>query len=148
YAADIFILNFDWILTLVIVAWLVIVLAGILRERGVKELPAADVRPARYIGLTALAAFYLVTRYPTFNNPRYVLAALPLFVLVFGMAAVASIPRQWLRSAIMVLTAVLGICSMNATIDPLSRLVFGTFPFGQHRMLHMTSFTDECCGMG
>jgi hypothetical protein len=149
YAADIFVLNFDWVMTLVIVAWLVIVLADILRHRGLKKLPASiDVERARYLGVTALAAFYLVTRYPIFNNLRYLLPAFPVLVLAFGMAAVAAIPAPSIRSAVIVVAAILELCSMNATIDPLSRLAFGTFPFGRHRMLRMTSFTDECCGAG
>ena len=148
YAADILILNFNWVMTLVIVAWLISVLVSILRRKGLKTLPAVDTRTARYTGLATVAAFYLVTRYPTFNNPRYLLAVFPLFVLVFGMAAIAMIRTPRIRYSIIAAAAILELCSMNATIDPLSRLVFGTFRFGQHDMLRMTSFTDECCGMG
>jgi len=34
------------------------------------------------------------------------------------------------------------------TIDPLSRWLFGTFPFGQRDLLELTSITHECCAAG
>jgi hypothetical protein len=44
--------------------------------------------------------------------------------------------------------AALLAASAVRTVDPASRWLWGTFPFGSHRMLDMTSLTGECCGAG
>lgn len=147
YVADLFVLNFAWVMTLAIVAWLVAICVAVFRHRPL-PLPAVERRAGIMTALAALAALYLLTRYPTFNNPRYLLPVYPMIVLAFGAAVVALVRRPALRAGLFVLAALLQLASMSRTIDPLSRFAFGTFRFGDHELLEMTSRTAECCGYG
>jgi hypothetical protein len=148
YITDLFVLNFAWVMTAVIVAWLVAIVALIFKHRPLPLAPTLDRRNVAFLSLTALAITYLLTRYPTFNNPRYLLAAFPLFIVIFGVAAVTMIRVATTRAMVLALTAVLQLASMWQTVDPISRATFGTFPFGNHEILNMTSLTGECCGYG
>ena len=148
YMADIFILNFAWVMTVVVIIWLVAVVAAVLRDRGVPLADRLDRRRTLLFVLVWAAAVYLLTRYPTFNNPRYLLPAFALLVVGFGVAAATVIPRATTRAAVLLLAAALQLASMWHTVDPLSRGIYGTFDFGRHPMLKMTSMSGECCGHG
>jgi hypothetical protein len=147
YAADIFLLNFAWVMTLVIVAWLVRLVTRILTRQPVL-IPVADRRSAFILGIVAPAVYYLVTRYPTYNNVRYLLTFFPLLVLAFGAASVSLVRRHATRWALFAIVAALQLASMWRSADPVSRFMYGTFPFGRHDMLNMTSIRGECCGFG
>jgi hypothetical protein len=148
YVADIFLINFTWVMTLAIAAWLIALTVALSRRRAL-PLPARfDRRDGLFAALAGLAALYLLTRYPTFNNARYLLPAFPVVVLGFGVAASALIRRVELRASVFFVAALLQLASMSRTIDPVSRAAFGTFPFGEHELLAMTSRTQECCGYG
>jgi len=148
YVADIFLINFTWVMTLAIAAWLIAFAAARLRHRPLPLPAALDRRQGLFAALAGLAALYLLTRYPTFNNARYLLPAFPVVVLGFGVAAAALIRRVDLRATAFFVAALLQLASMSRTIDPVSRAAFGTFPFGEHELLAMTSRTQECCGYG
>ena len=148
YITDLFILNFAWVMTAVIVTWLVAIVVFVFKHRPLPVTPVIDRRKAAFIALAALAVTYLLTRYPTFNNPRYLLAAFPLLIVVFGIAAATMIHAATTRATLLALTAVLQLASMWYTVDPVSMATFGTFDFGDHPMLNMTSLTGECCGYG
>ena len=148
YVTDLFVLNFAWLMTVVIAVWLLAISVALLKDRKV-PLPLVVERRAGIITiLVTLAAFYLLTRYPTFNNPRYLMPAYPLVVVAFAAAAAALLKRTWARAGAFVIVTVLQLVSMNRTIDPVSRFAFGTFAFGEHELLTMTSRTGECCGSG
>lgn len=148
YVADLFLLNFAWVMTVVIVAWLIAICVAVFRHRPLPLPALIDRRAGIMVALTTVATLYLLTRYPTFNNPRYLLPAFPMLVVAFGAGAVALIRRPAVRIALFVIAALLQLASMSRTVDPVSRLAFGTFPFGDHELLVMTSRTGECCGYG
>src|SRR5699024_6013557 len=52
------------------------------------------------------------------------------------------------RRGILVAYAGALVVSDVRTVDPVSRAVYGTFAIGDHRLLRMTSITNECCGAG
>jgi hypothetical protein len=77
-----------------------------------------------------------------------VLAVAPLLALLFlaGLLT-AGVPMAW-RRVILALWAALTLVSTVRTIDPVSRAVFGTFPFGERALLRLNSISRECCASG
>lgn len=148
YATDIFVLNFAWLMTLFIIVWLFAVIVSALRRRPIPLPPTLNRSGWIFVALTMPVTLFLVTRFPTFNNVRYLLPAFPMLVIIFGVATAALIRKPALRTAVLVIAGCLQLSSMSRTIDPLSRSVFGEFPFGRHALLDMTSLTGECCGRG
>jgi hypothetical protein len=92
---------------------------------------------------------YLLTRVRPYSNARYLLPLFALFLLLFAQLVAVGIARRGLRVAVTA-AVLLGLFapSLEATVDPVSRHVLGTFDFGRHRMLRMTALTGECCGAG
>jgi hypothetical protein len=84
----------------------------------------------------------------TYSNVRYLLAGTALWLGVAYVALVRLRLRPSLRRAALGVYAVLVAVSVVRTVDPVSRLLWGTFPVGSHRMLAITSITGECCGTG
>jgi hypothetical protein len=97
------------------------------------------------------AVLYLLTRFRPYSNPRYLLPLYALFLLLLGQLLAAAVRRRGPRLAVLAVV-LLGLFapSLEATVDPLSRRLLGTFAFGRHPMLRMTALTDEwgCCGHG
>jgi hypothetical protein len=95
------------------------------------------------------AVLYLLTRFRPYSNARYLLPLFALFLLLLGQLLAVGVRGRGLRTAVMgaVLLGLFGP-SLEATVDPLSRRLFGTFDFGRHPMLRMTAFTGECCDAG
>ena len=101
-----------------------------------------------FVTLAAVATLIALTRFTTFTNVRYVLAGtgllLPLAYVALVRLGVVPSAR---RVALGTYTALLVVSALR-TVDPVSRRVWGTFRFGSHAMLNMTSVTAECCGKG
>ena len=145
YAPTIWILSFSWVLTLSLLAGgLALALSRRCRARLRSE--AFFHRPLVFVFLTFLATTYTLTRYETFTHARYLLGIVPLFVVLFLVALRVVVPRARLRYAFLGLTFLVLLASDFRTIDPLSRRLWGTFPFGRHELLKVTSWNNECCG--
>jgi hypothetical protein len=114
--------------------------------RALVALPPRDPLPLRYLDWTFLATFLLLTRFKTFVNPRYYLAAWPLLLLC-GYAAIRDLRSARSLAALGCLGA-LFFASSFRTLDPISRAAAGTFAFGDRRLLSIASLTGECCGKG
>jgi hypothetical protein len=136
FLADIFILNYQWLYT-------AIVIAAALRElvRRTKGRPENPVAPgvALFLSLMLVALVYAVSRYRDFNNVRYVLIVSPVLIALFYRALLSVFRRQRHRQWFLGLTALLVFLSNFRTIDVVSKGVFGTFPFGSHALLDMPS---------
>jgi hypothetical protein len=72
--------------------------------------------------------------------------ALAMLLVMFGIALSYLRVSSQARYAVVVVYLALLVASAVRTIDPVSRLAFGTFPVGSHDLLRMTSITSECCG--
>jgi hypothetical protein len=97
-------------------------------------------------GFAIIAAMALTLVRPV-SNARYVINAFPLLFLglAAGAAALLSCRARILWGvALLALNAVACV----RTVDPVSRALFTTFPFGDRSLLRMTSRTGECCGYG
>lgn len=131
--ASLFILNFNWILTLPIMAG-----AGVLFYR--RKLLSTAVGQWLAILLVALAgSAFFHTRVLAYNCPRYVL---PIVVILITAASVAvlqlsSLSFSRLFGILVSVYLLLLTCSQFYTLDPISKLVFGTFRFGTYEMLNM-----------
>jgi hypothetical protein len=143
----IWVLSFSWILSVSLVA---LPIALSISSRARNELRAiAAPRPALlFLVLLFAGAVLALTRYETFANVRYLLPIAPLLILTSVVLLEVTVPWAVLRRATLGIVFLLLLASNFRTLDPVSRTVWGTFSFGRHRLLRMTSWTDECCGYG
>ncbi len=146
-ATGVFVLQFAWVMTAVVVlggAWL------LWRSRpwSLRTLPAED-RALLFLTLVLAGGFLLLTRTPrTFTHPRYTMHAAPVLVLVFAgvlSRLVSSLKARMVAGSALV---ALLLVSQFRTIDPVSRAAYGTWSFGRHPMLRMTSIGEEAGGYG
>jgi hypothetical protein len=147
YGPLIWVLSFSWVLTaLLLVAALR--LAASSRARATLRSLAVSKAALLFLVLFFAAAVFALTRYETYANVRYLLPLAPLLILVSVVSLEIALPRPAARRATLVVLFVLLVASNFRTLDPVSRMVWGTFPFGRHRLLQMTSWSNECCGYG
>ncbi len=146
--ALLFVLNFSWIPTAAIL------IAGALRTCGRCARRQTPLRPGVHeahvratLWATALVILAL-TRIRTSVMVRYLAIVYPWLVLVLLAVLVYWIRLAWLRRGVLLSCATLFVVSTFRTIDPVSRYLYGTFRFGEHRWLAMTSISQECCGRG
>ena len=147
YGAGIWIVNFHWVWTIVILAAILVFFrvrswTRTAERAGVESMPAAVVVAFSFCSAVAL------TRFSTFANLRYLLPVYPLVLAVFVISVRIVFLSRGARLAVLAGFLALSLISVFRTVDPLSRAVYGTFDFGSHSMLKMTSLTGECCGYG
>lgn len=144
YVLLVTILQFQWIATGA-GAFGLLALARTRRLRWELVTPST---PWRRVAVTVCASFAAVTTYRTYSNLRYFAIFLPFAWLGAVMVArrLAVAPRVRLAA----LAASLACLAVSArwSVDPLSRVVFGTFSIGRERMYDMTRISHECCGHG
>lgn len=148
YLRGIFIINFNWILSLFSLGfignWITKKILGIKINQPV-EVEGSYV--FFFFSLFSIILF-LLTRYSTFTNLRYFLPIFPFLLIIFYYSLIYLINSQVVRRLLLSLVFLLLLISNFRTIDPLSKKLFGTFQFGNHTLLNMTKFTGECCGYG
>ena len=139
--AGVFVLQFAWVLALA-AAW---------RWGGklwglFRRVPSGEAPDLVFLDLLFFATLFALTRFRTFLNVRYFLPLYPLLLLC-AAAALRRLPT-WRRDALVVALSCAFLLSNFRTVDPVSRGLWGTFRFGEHALLRMTSLTGECCGEG
>src|SRR4029077_13952844 len=87
-----------------------------------------------------------LTRYETYLNVRYLLPIAALLILSFAVGFLILCARPFVRVVVLGFAFLLVLGSAFRTIDPVSRALWGTFPFGRHPLLALTSWNNECCG--
>jgi hypothetical protein len=148
FLALIFVLNFAWITTIIVGVDAFVGARRWLARSKARAVEGANTDAVRFLTILTILTVYLLTRFTTYANTRYVLATFALLPL----AMYASITRLrrgsvW-RNAAAGLLAIAFAASTVRTVDPVSRNVYGTFAFGDHRLLRLTRITHECCGAG
>ena len=138
FLADIFVLNFQWLYTAVVV---VALCAAAIRVAPPPRDSIDQARWGMFFALTLAGLVYIVTRYRFSNGARYVLLATPLLILAFYQALLFLCARGRRRLLSLAVCAFLVFVSNFRSIDFVSRSFFGTFAFGSHAMLDMTSLT-------
>lgn len=141
YLVVMLVLSFTWVL---IIPVMVAPLGWLSREGR----SAPDRRAVVFAVLLALGSAWMLTRFETALNARYLFPFAGVLMICAFLAYVALVRAEIVRFALIGLTGALMLVSTYRTVDPVSKLVFGTFSFGDHAMLRMTSFTGECCGRG
>jgi len=151
YLAIVLVLNFAWITTGFITAGGVALVRRLPRATWRAKWQRVLQATASVHGLLVLVTLvtgYLLTRFASYANSRYLLPLMGLRDAVF-LAALLALPIGMVaRRSVLAAYAALLLVSVVRTADPLSRALYGTFPFGNHDMLRMTSITHECCGPG
>lgn len=136
FLADIFVLNFQWLYTSVIAA------AAITAAIRVRPTIATDEHARRttmFLAIVLIGLLYVTTRWRTYNNARYVLLASPVLILMAYDALRRLTTSAFVRVGYLCATLALVVSSNVRTLDVLSRAIFGTIPFGSHRLLDMAS---------
>jgi hypothetical protein len=145
YGPLIWVLSFSWVLTgLLLVAALR--LAASSRARATLRSLSVSKSALLFLVFFFAAAVFALTRYETYANVRYLLPLAPLLILVSVVSLEIALPSSAARRATLGVVFVLLAASNFRTLDPVSRIVWGTFPFGRHRLLQMASWSNECCG--
>ena len=138
YLADIFVLNFQWFYSGVLIA---AAFAMVWRSTDRRHAPVATAGSGRFLSLVLAGLVYAVTRYRLFNNARYVLIVSPILILLSYRALLSVCANGTARRTLLGVAASLVFLSNFRTLDAASKLVFGTFNFGSHALLDMTSLT-------
>jgi hypothetical protein len=148
YAALILVLNFSW------VPWGITIFDGFIglvragHREPRREVTGADKSVAVFLLLVTLATAYALTRFTTYGHTRYFLPVYALALLPFYTALLRLGVMATARRAILASYACALALSSIRSVDPLSRRLYGTFPFGEHQLFRMTRVTGECCGFG
>jgi hypothetical protein len=145
------VINFNWVVTAIILINVIVMCASYIKSLNRN----ADVRTAfsgKYDGIyfyvIFIAIIYFLTRIPFVNNPRYMLPALPVLIILFGASLVRVLRKQKIITVALTAILVLLTASSFRTIDPVSKIIMGTFKFGSHDMLRMARFDPPIHGYG
>lgn len=138
YLVMMFVMNFNWVLSLAGAA----LMASLALKRDSEEtLSQVRVAVLLYLLLLGSAAVVLLVR--PWSNVRYVMVVFPvLFLCLFHWALVAGVPRAIRIVAALLLLALFAVANVR-TLDPVSKAYFGTFDFGTHKMLAVARQTRE-----
>lgn len=159
YLSNILVLNFNWIASAIVAAavalWIIKKLC-ITHEhehgwrRIVQRIGHAHAQQEFIVILFLyLAGIYLLTRFVPYNNPRYFLVLYPLGMLVLPQCLAYLVQKRVVHISVLTVLCILNIISLFRTVDPLSKKIYGTFPFGSHDILAMSVAAGEtCCGYG
>ena len=148
FIAMMFVLSFAWIATAVVGIDAVVGARRFFTRQRSRVLEGADANAVLFLLVLGVITAYALTRFTTYANTRYVLAAVSLLPLV----AYASLVRLGFGAAARgVVTGALAAgfaISTVFTADPVSRALYGTFAVGDRSLLRLTRITHECCGAG
>src|SRR5687768_3650767 len=148
YLALLFVLNFAWLPSISIAVDAAVGALRFTRPRPPRVLAGADRAVVGFLMLATVATIIALTRFITYSNVRYLMAGTALLLGVSYAALVRLRLPPGVRRIALAAYAALLVASATRTVDPVSRWVWGTFPFGTHQMLDMTSISGECCGAG
>ena len=148
YLALLFVLNFAWIPSSWVLADALFGMSRLARRLPRRAVDGAERHVLMFLALLFPATVYALTRFVTFSNVRYLMIASALLLIPAYAALVRLSLTTRLRRVPLVAYALLLVISAERTVDPISRRLWGTFPFGSHEMLRIASITGECCGIG
>lgn len=133
YFLGIFIINFNWILSLIILL-------------GIKNL--LKNRKTLFLMIVFWGSTFFLTAFKTFSNLRYFLPLYPIMIILAGYSLSTFVKNKYWRKILFLGLTVLFFMANFYTLDPVSRRIYSTFDFGKHKLLRMTSITGECCVFG
>lgn len=143
YFLGIFIINFNWILTILVVIGF---FAVFFRNR--KKSLTREKRIIISLYLVFIISYFFLTFYKTFINVRYFLPLYVLMIILSYAGLKFTAKSDKLRQFLLIVIFLIFFISNFDTLDPISQKIWGTFNFGSHKLLKITSITGECCGFG
>jgi hypothetical protein len=148
YAAGLFVLGFMWVVWLPTLTDGVLGLVRIARRQPTREVSGAHTPTLAAVVLLTVILTYVLTSFRTWSNLRYFALLYPLFLLLAYVALLRLRVSARGRIASIATVIVLFVVADYRSVDPLSRLVYGTFDTGARRMYRMSSITGEFEGPG
>ena len=138
YLGLIFIINFNWVLTLL---WIILLLLLMKKRKSLND--SFQTKLSKLFILFFLTGSVVLTLVVSWSNARYVMLLIPCMLLAIGQLASVLIPSSFVRiSVVLLLLIVLGFEDVR-TIDPVSKAFFGTINFGRHQLINTCQRTDE-----
>jgi hypothetical protein len=148
YAAGLFILGFMWVVWLPVMVDGMIGLSRIARRLPTRVVAGADTPTLIALTVMTVVLTYVLTSFRTWSNLRYFALLYPLFTML-AYAAIARLGAgEGARRGVMAVVIGLFLLASYRSVDPVSRMVYGTFDAGERRMYRMTSITGEFEGPG
>ena len=139
YLGMIFILNFNWILTLL---WLILFIMLLIRWRLINDL--FQKRLSKNLTLLVLGVLFVLTLAVSWSTPRYVMLMVPLMLLAIAQLSAILISSRYIRISALLILLVLFFIEDERTIDPVSKFFFGkTISFGHHELINTKNRTNE-----
>lgn len=148
YFLLIFILNFSWILSLFAYLGLVNFAVSLYRRFHQKYSLSLINQRSGFIYLLFLTVLISLYIYKTFGNPRYFLPLYPLLIILFYKGLSDFLLIKSIRTGVLAVILIIFLTAGFTSVDPLSKVIYGTFSFGKHQFYNMTTVTGECCGYG
>lgn len=145
------VLGFNWIMSVIILAGIVVSLARFFKQSrkiSWKDSYTAERKRSLYILAVFLATMFTLTLYKIYINVRYYMLLYPLLFLLFYNLLPVVVRNRYVRVGILGVYCFLLLLSNYLMLDPVSRMIFGTFKFGNRDILKMTSYTGEPDGYG
>jgi len=145
------VINFNWIISAFVLINALIIGAEYLkslRYKGKIGISFNKKYEGAYFYILFIAIVYFLTRIPFVNNPRYMLPALPVLIILLGGSLVNVLRKQPLITVALTILLILLTVSSFRTVDPVSKKIMGTFKFGSHEMLQMARFEELKHGYG
>jgi len=134
YLIGIFLFNFNWIFTGTICVALIVFV--------IKKRTLTKEKGLLFLSLTFLINLYIVTSFKTFLNLRYYLPLYPTLILFFFASLISLISSQKIRTIILSVLLSLILISNIASIDPVTRLLFGRVQFGKQQLYKVGGMDD------
>ncbi|HVY56081.1 MAG TPA: hypothetical protein VHC46_10025 [Thermodesulfobacteriota bacterium] len=148
---SLFVINFNWIISVMILISAVVIIVARVRARTNKSVIETSFNSA-YEGIYFVVLFaaivYFLTRIPFVNNPRYMLPALPVMIILLGGSLINVFRKQSVITIGLAILLILFTVSSFRTVDPVSKRAMGTFKFGSHEILQMASYDWPVHGYG
>ncbi|HUQ79669.1 MAG TPA: hypothetical protein VM076_00955 [Gemmatimonadaceae bacterium] len=148
YLSMLAVLNFAWVITVVVTAAVLVVVKRLGINRLLDATRQLVPTPLGFVVLLLLVTTYLLTRFASYANSRYLLPVMALLLVPFFAALVSVGIGATVRRAFVAGLSLLLIVSNVRTVDPISRELYRTFVFGDYSMLRLNSITHECCASG
>lgn len=144
-----FVLDFHWIYTLIILFGANLFARKYFRF-GIRTIFNTLIKNVNLLWLIVVSSFIFygvaIFAINTYTLPRYVLPLVPLLILI-SVKFIIKLATAKKSKLILLFIFIVSFIQTFKTIDPVSQFIFGTFNFGNHKMLTMISHVNECCGI-
>ncbi len=129
YIKVFFVLNFNWIFSLISVIGLSKILINKIKLNNVSKEILETVIPV-FLGFVSLFMVFVV-----YVMPRYVVFSNALLILLFSFAIKHVLTNRLKRIVFLLILVPVFLIETFLTVDPISITAFGTYKLGDHRLL-------------